>query len=351
LHNGAIIRLFGADNPDSLRGLYFDGVILDEYAQMSPRLFGEVIAPTLVDRHGWVVFIGTPQGMNHFYELWEDAANDPRWFTLMLRASESGIISSEDLERLKTMPGSDEDTYRQEFECDFHAANRGAYYAKLLNQLEPTNVGLFPWDPDRQVLTAWDIGFSDDTSIWFFQANGREFKMIDFFTVAGYSVDDVLGFLRTKPYAYGMGYLPHDAKNKSFQTGKSVRELLWAANFKTQLVPSLSIQDGIQAVRKTLPNVYFDSTNPDVRVGLNALKAYQREWDDKKRMFKESPKHDWSSNPADAFRMFALAMNPTAAKRGSQVIQTTQPKISNNVLCLDQLWEDRKRTQRRGGRV
>jgi hypothetical protein len=352
LLNGAVIRLFGADNPDSLRGLYFDGVILDEYAQMAPRLFGEVIAPTLADRKGWAVFIGTPAGMNHFYEIWEDAQHDPLWFTGMLKASESGIIDAEELAQLRNMPGSDEDTYRQEFECDFHAANRGAYYAKILNELESTNMGSFPYNPEYPVLTAWDIGYSDDTSIWFYQTNGKEFKFIDFFTVSGYSVDDVLGFLRTKPYAYGTGYLPHDAKNKSFQTGKSVRELMWADGFKTQLVANMSVQDGIQAVRKTLPMCYFNTDNPDVRVGVNALRAYQREWDDKKRMLKEAPKHDWSSNPADAFRMFALAMNPTATKRGSQVINTSKLKnpSGGNVLCLENLFADHAR-RRTGGRI
>lgn len=344
LRGGQLIQLFGADNPDSLRGMYFDGVILDEYGDMQPRLFGEVIAPTLVDRKGWCVFIGTPKGPNHFFELWEAAQNDPKWFTKMLKARDSGIIDPEQLEELRNLPGSDEETFAQEFDCDFRAAVRGAYYGKQLNALETTNFGCYPWDPDLPVILAFDIGYSDDTSIWFAQTNGKEIKIIDFFSVAGYSVDDVLTELGTRPYEYGTFYLPHDAKNKSFQTGKSTRELMIAAGVKTQLVANLSVQDGIQAVRKTLPSVYFNTSNDDVRVGLNALRTYQREWDDKRRVFKENPKHDWSSNPADAFRMLALALNPTAVKRESRNLNTkvrVKTEVGSNVLTLENLFAER----------
>jgi len=343
LKNGAKIRLYGADNPDSLRGNYFDGVIIDEYGDITPRLFGEVIAPTLADRKGWCVFIGTPKGRNHFFDLWEDAATSAGWFTSILKASTSGIIDDEELHMLRHSPGSDENTYRQEFECDFAAAVRGAYYGDQLNELEATHCGSFPYDPNKPVQLSFDIGYSDDTSIWFFQANGRELAIIDFFTVAGYSVDDVLTHLRSKPYAYGTFYLPHDAKNKSFQTGKSVRELMQADGCKTQLVASLSVQDGIQAVRKTLPLCYFNTDCKEVREGLSALKSYQREWDDKRQMFKEQPKHDWSSNPADSFRYLSLAMNPAAVKEANKTMNYT--KSPTNVVTLDRLFAEREARQ------
>jgi phage terminase large subunit len=345
LQNGALIRLYGADNPDALRGIYNDGAVLDEYGNMSPRLFGEVIAPTLADRKGWCAFIGTPAGPNHFKELWDQAVNDPRWYTMMLKSSESGILDQEELEMLAHLPGSDEDTFAQEFECDFHAAVRGAYFGKLINKLEQRGgfTGHFPYDPSRAVFTAWDIGFSDDTSIWFFQVDGKTIRVIDFYTVSGYSVEDVLGVLADRPYAYGTAFLPHDAKNKSFQTGKSTRELMIAGGLKTVLVPNLSVQDGIQAVRATLPTMQMNTHNPEVLVGLNALRIYQREWDDKKRIFKQTPLHDWSSNPADAMRMLALAMNPAAAKRAARTIKTHKPETPvSNVYSLEKLWAERE---------
>lgn len=356
LTNGAVIRLYGADNPDSLRGVYFDGIVLDEFGDMSPRLFGEVIAPTLADRKGWCVFIGTPKGPNHFMELWDDSQDDPRWFKRRMCASESGIIDAEELEMLAHLPGSDENTFRQEFECDFRAAIRGAYYGNQLNDLENKgHMGVFPWDPELPVFTAWDIGYSDDTSIWFLQTNGKEFKVIDFFTASGLSVDEVIDILLEKPYTYSEFALPHDAKNKSFQTGKSTMELMRERGIKgLRLVAKLSVQDGIQAVRKTLPNVYFNTDNEDVRrVGLNALRMYQREWDDKAKRFKEAPKHDWSSNPADAFRMFACFMNPTAIKKNSQQVVNGKPKseIVSNVMHLEALFADRERSMRDRSRI
>lgn len=352
LKNGALIQLYGADNPDSLRGVYFDGVILDEYADMSPRLFGEVIAPTLVDRKGWAVFIGTVKGMNHFYDLWNDAsAQSNVWYTKMLKASESGIIDAAELEMLAHLPGSDEDTFRQEFECDFRAAIRGAYYGKQLNLLETKgHMGSFPWDSNKIVYTSWDIGYTDDTSIWFYQYNGKEIAIVDFYTVAGASVGEVLDYLRTKPYVYGEFHLPHDAANKSFQTGKSTRELMIAEGARTRLIPNLSLQDGIQAVRVTLNNTYFNTDSPDVRIGLNALRIYQREWDDKRRMFKDQPLHDWASNPADSFRMLALAVNPTAAKKAKdKTLNTIKPvDVVNRVLNLENLFADRKAANKNG---
>lgn len=344
LINGAVISLFGADNPDSLRGLYHDGVIIDEYGDIAPMLYGEIIAPAVADRDGWVVFIGTPKGPNHFYELYKDAANDPDWFNSTLRASESGVFSAERLAKIKKQPGMDEDTYNQEFECDFHAANKGAYYAKQLNELEAAgHMGLFPWDPSKPVITTWDIGWSDDTSIWFAQIHGKEIHIIDFWTGSQYALEEVLAELQELPYVYEPFWLPHDAKNKSFQTGKSTRELMWAAGAQTQQVPELSVQDGITAVRATLPKVYFNTGNENVRkYGLPALIMYQREYDEVKRVYRQKPRHDWASNPADAFRYLCLAINPFTARTADRTMQMAKPETpANNVLNLENLFADR----------
>lgn len=347
LINGAVVRLYGADNPDALRGVYHDGVILDEYGDMPPRLFGEVIAPALADRKGWVVFIGTPKGSNHFYDVWDRSKGDPRWFRKMLKASESGILSAEELEMLKNLPGSDEDTFLQEFECDFHVANKGAYYGKQLNDLEEAgHFGAFPYDPDKAVITGWDIGYSDDTSIWFAQWHGKFLHIIDFWTGSGYSVDEVLWELRKKPYSYRPFYLPHDAKNKSFQTGKSTRELMMESGAQSVIVPSLSIMDGIAAVRATLPICYFNTVNPSVKEGVTALKMYQREYDEKRSVFKQKPLHDWSSNPADGFRYLSLGANPYTARRDGGSMNARKVPVPGRIVCLDNLFEDNEASGR-----
>jgi len=294
------------------------------------------------------VFLGTPHGKNHFYDLWEGAQTTPGWFTMMVKASESGILSDAKLHSLRNTPGTDAETYQQEYECSFTAAVRGAFYAAQMEEQSTTHEGVFPYDPNKLVLTAWDIGYSDDTSVWFAQVNGSELAIIDFFTVSGFSVDDVLTVLREKPYAYGTAYLPHDAKNKSFQTGKSVREQMIAAGMKTQIVPSLSVQDGIQAVRKSLPKWYFNTASPDVRIGVAALKAYEREWDAKTQMFRAAPKHNWCSNPADAARMLALATNTSALKQGDKGrnLQAPPPNAHMNLFSLFEARESRTRDAR-----
>jgi len=348
LKNGAIIRIFGGDNPDALRGNYFDGIVVDEYAQIHPSLYGEIIAPALSDRKGWIVFLGTPHGKNHFYDLWEGAQGNTNWFTMMLRASESGIIDLDELELIRTNPGTDSETYMQEMECSFTAAVRGAFYADQLENQASTNEGVFPYNPDKLVMTFWDIGYTDDTSIWFAQANGKELAIIDFLTVSGFSVDDVLAELKSKQYAYGVAYLPHDAKNKSFQTGKSVCEQFISAGMKVEIVPDLSVQDGIQAVRKSLPFWFFNIASKDVRLGLSALKNYQREWDSRSNMFRAKPKHDWSSNPADAARMMALATSNYVMKHGNQsrLVQNAPVNANMNLLSLFEEREKRTRSLR-----
>lgn len=343
LRNGALIRLHGADNPDSLRGVYWDGIVLDEYGDMQPRLFGEIIMPALADRDGWVVFVGTPKGPNHFCDIWEESEHDARWFRQMSKASETGIFTPAQLQEFKEMPGSDEESYEQEFECDFRAAVRGAYYGKIINELESSgHLKKLTHDPKLPVVCGWDLGISDDTSIWFCQRHFDGIAIIDFFTVSGYAIDDIVEFLKTKPYSYAPMLLPHDANSRSLQTGKTIREQLWAHGIKSVIVPQVGVQNGIQAVRKTLPTMYFDTTNDDVKLGLNALRLYQREWDDKRKIFKQAPLHDWCSNPADAMRMLCLGLNPGHAKVQATPIQTEKKPITSNVMSLERLFAERE---------
>ena len=124
--SGARIYIMGADNPDSARGLYFDGVVLDEPAQIKSELWDEVILPALMDRNGWAVFIGTPKGQNQFYEIWQNAQSDDKWYACMIRCDESGLFDvggrygPEALETLKAEMS--ETKFRQEMLCDFTAS-------------------------------------------------------------------------------------------------------------------------------------------------------------------------------------------------------------------------------------
>src|SRR5438445_224792 len=144
--NGGQVRLYGADNPDALRGIYLDGVVLDEYADMDARVWAEIIRPALADRAGWAVFIGTPKGRNAFFALWRRAQSEANWFSLMLKASDTGLIAADELNLARR--DLSEEQYAQEFECSFEAAVVGAYYGRLMARAEEERrVARVPHDP------------------------------------------------------------------------------------------------------------------------------------------------------------------------------------------------------------
>lgn len=318
LINGARIRLFGADNPDALRGMYLDGVILDEVADMRPRVWGEIIRPLLADREGWAVFIGTPKGHNFFYDIWKTANAVTSWFAASIKASTSGLINAEEL--ADASRGMTDDQYAQEFECSFEAAVLGAYYAREFEAIEAEGrIRGVEYDSTMPVHTAWDIGYSDDTTCWFYQIVNGEIHVIDFYSANGHGVPHYVAMLRAKPYSYvkigskPMLLLPHDARAKTFAAaGKSVQQQFEDMGFTSRIAPELSTQDGIQAARLTLAKCFFDKEN--CNDGLEALKLYRREWDDDKKVFRDRPLHDWTSHAADAFRYLAVSWRDEVSK-------------------------------------
>jgi phage terminase large subunit len=325
LLNGARIRLFGADNPDALRGLYLDGVILDEYADMRPRVWGEIIRPLLADREGWAVFIGTPKGHNAFYEIFKTSQVSSSWYSASIKASDSGLLPKSELE--DAARGMSEDQYEQEFECSFEAAILGAYYGKELKFAEHRITDV-PYEPESPVYTAWDLGYHDDTAIWFYQVIMGEIHLIDYFSGSGLSVADYAKAVLEKPYKYEKHWLPHDARAKTLASnGKSIIEQLseHLGAKKLDIVPSLSVQDGIQAARAAFFRMWFDREKTGEAVEL--LKQYQREWDDDKKAFRDKPRHDFTSHCADAFRMMAVAWQ--------EKLQKTEEKVAEFAISGD----------------
>lgn len=305
LPGGARISLYGADNPDRLRGLYFDGVVLDEYADMSPRLWSEVIRPALSDRRGWALFIGTPKGRNQFWEVYSNAMKDPDWYAAMFRASETGVLLQEELEAARK--DMSEEQFAQEFECSFQAALIGAYYGKEIAKLESAHrVTGVPHDPALKVYTAWDLGIDDSTAIWFAQASGPEIRLIDYYENSGCGLDHYAKILRQKPYVYAEHILPHDVRVSELGTGRSRLETLKGLGIEATPLEAESVEDGINAARLVLGKAWFDEEN--TKRGLEALRQYEREWDDKQKTFKNRPRHNWTSHAADAFRYLAMGL-------------------------------------------
>ena len=308
LPNGARIQLLGCERPDSLRGLYIDGVILDEVAQMPPRLWTEIIRPALSDREGWMVAIGTPQGHNAFFDLYDYANHQDGWYAETFKSSETGIISDLELNEAKhLMP---EEVYEAEFECSFDSAALGSIYAKGLTKAdEDGRITKVPYQTDIKVNTFWDLGMQDKTAIWFVQIKGSAFHIIDYYENSGESLEFYASVLDEKKYLYDTHYLPHDANVRELGTGVSRVETAQSLGMRTSIVPKLSIDDGINAVRMLLSRCWFD--HEKCKDGLDALRQYRWAVSDKGEV-KNRPEHSWCSHAADAFRYFAVGNNQSS---------------------------------------
>ena len=153
--NGARLRLFGADNYDAMRGLYFDAVVLDEPADFPVSAWPTVIRPALADRKGKATFIGTPKGKNDFWETYNRARKEAGWFCALFKASETGLIDQEELDEARAVMG--EDRYQLEFECSFEAAIQGSYYGDEMRKMQDDGrIASVPYEPNLPVVTAWD---------------------------------------------------------------------------------------------------------------------------------------------------------------------------------------------------
>jgi phage terminase large subunit len=303
---GRRIQLYGSDNPDSLRGQFFDGVIIDEVGDQNPKIWTDIVRPALTDRKGWCLFIGTPKGHNHFKELRDRAEKEDGWGLLEFKASETGVVDDTELKAAKNEMG--EDKYRQEFECSFDAAVEGSYFGQILNELEEKkHMQEIPREELSRTFTAWDLGMGDSTSIWVAQLVGTEVRLIDYYENHGVGLDHYVKWIRDNDYLKAEHILPHDVRVRELGTGKSRLEMLEESGLEVKIAPRMGLDDGIQAVRRLLPRCWFNV--PKVQTGLNCLRNYRRDYDEKRKIFYERPLHDWSSHGSDSFRYLALGLD------------------------------------------
>ncbi len=302
--NGGQVRLFSADNPDSLRGLYFDGVVLDEYGLMPPRIFSEVLRPALSDRQGWALFLGTPAGKNQFYDVIQQAKREPEWFFAEFKASQTGIIPADELAAARRDMTPDE--YQQEYECSFEASVKGAIYAAEISSARAAGrIGRVPIDPVLPVDTDWDLGIGDAMSVWFSQSpRGGEVRVVDYYENSGEGLPHYAEVLRQKGYTYGQHWAPFDIQVKELGSGRSRLETAASLGIRFAIAPNVPLEDGIHAARMLFPRCYFDEGR--CQKGLEALQHYRRDYNTRLNEFKATPVHDWASHGADAFRYLAL---------------------------------------------
>ncbi len=322
--NGGRLMLLSAENPDSLRGIYLDLCVFDEFGMQNPRVWGEVVRPALSDRQGAAVFLGTPAGHNHFFDLLQQAKSETengsdQWYHKTVKASESNLVKAEELEAAQAQMTPEQ--YEQEYECSFTAAIVGAYYAKLLVDADDTGrVTRVPYDPAYPVHTAWDLGINDSTAIWFAQVfRGGAVNIIDYYESSGVGLDHYADILKQKDYHYGDHLAPHDIEVRELGSGKSRLETAYSLGIRFRVIPKMKIADGVNAARLLIPKCYFDKDK--CRDGLEMLRQYRQDWDDRRKVFRDHPRHDYTSHSADAFRYLAIGLE-NRAKVGRPSQQT-----------------------------
>ena len=326
LLNKARITLLGSENCDGLRGIYLDGCVIDEYANVNDRLFPEIIRPALSDRKGFCIFIGTPQGMNNnFYELFQHAKGADDWFYFKAKASETKVVDQDELTKAKEVMG--ENKFKQEFECDWIANIEGSIYGKTLAKIEnQRQITRVPYDPSLPVNTAWDLGVSDHSAIIFFQQLGRSINIIDYHEERGQGMPHFIELVKNKEYIYKDHFAPHDIEVTDFSNGKTRREVAYQLGIRFKVVPKLPLEDGIHATTMTLPRCWIDVDH--CKKLIDALRHYHRKYLDKNRMFRSKPVHDWSSHACDALRYMSIGLTEISNRQTApQVVADNSYRI------------------------
>ena len=283
-HNGAIIKLYGGMSAyERMRGMYFDGIVLDEYPLLQKTVFSTVVRPCLADYRGFAIVSGTSNGDDHFNALRLRAMDDERWDVFIIPLSETGEEALSYAEAKELTQDMSADEYAREMECSFDAPVEGAYFAEALNALVLQNrVCAVPVDLAAPVITAWDLGVHDYCSIWWWQNVGREVHFIDYAMGVGKGLDHWASVLRKKQTEGGFEYrchlLPHDIEAREISTAKSRRATLSDLiphNEPIITVPRIrSKEDGINAARAMLGAAYFDAVK--CKTGLAMLRGYHK---------------------------------------------------------------------------
>jgi hypothetical protein len=299
LPNGARYILTGSDNYEALRGMYLDRATLDEFASQDPRVWGEVVRPALSDYAGSANFIGSAKGRNAFYDMYEMAKKDPNWYTDMLKASVINHLSQEELQLARETMTPEQ--YAQEYECSFDSAVQGAFYGADIEQAEnEKRICGVPYDKAADVYAAWDLGIGNAMAVWEFQLVGKEWHWLRYIENTGKGLDWYLDEQKSRPYKIDLHILPHDAKAKELQSGKTREQFFEDRGHSVFVCKREFIQDGIHAVKMMLNKSWFDKEN--TRRGIDCLRMYRSQLDTKNNVLSDKPLHDWTSNGADAMR-------------------------------------------------
>ena len=311
LVNGSLIQVVGTDKYDSVRGTNPVGCIFSEYAFHNPMAW-DVVRPILAENGGWAVFNTTPNGKNHAYDMITVGKTNPKWFTQILTVKDTGAITEEMVQEERNS-GMSPETVAQEFYCSFETGGIGSYYTDVMSQAySEDRINKVPFYIDRDIDVYFDLGINDMMAMWFKQDHGQSINIINYYEDNNKGLDYYYRYIREyleqKKGKLGHIYLPHDAKHRD-NTLKT-DEMRFIEEFgsnKIRVIEIGSRKTGINEVRRIFPRCTFDRET--CSQGIRCLENYKREYDIIKKVFKDTPSHDWSSHGADAFRYLAMSVD------------------------------------------
>lgn len=313
--NHSLFQIGGSDRPDSLRGGNPKLFVFSEWSEQDPYAW-DVVEPILRENDGIGIFNLTPKGDNHARGMYEYAKNHPLWHVEILTAEDTGIWSVAQLDEIRndiikrfSANGRSEaeaiSYFEQEYMCSFKSPVIGAYYGAAVQRAEKEHrIGSVPVQEGYVVDTAWDLGMDDSTTIWFFQQVGQEIHFVDYYENSGEGLAHYAKVLQDRGYVYGRHFAPHDIAVRELGTGRSRLETAKNLGIRFEESKRLEVEDGINAVRALFSQFWFDAEK--CHRGINCLKNYRKEWDEKNKVFRTTPKHDWASHGADAMRTFGV---------------------------------------------
>ena len=319
-HSGSTYQVLGTDrNLDVLVGANPVGVIFSEFALQNPRAW-DLCRPILRENGGWAAFPYTPRGKNHGYTLYKTNLDNPDWYVEMLSVeqtlrdgpTETGlpVVSAADIEADRR-EGMTQDLIDQEYFVSWEAALPGAYYANEFRLVDQERrITRCPYDPSYPVYTFWDIGVNDLTAVWVAQFIGRQICLIHYYEQTGKGADHYAQYLMDCPWQanYRGHVLPHDGKVREWGNSAKRRDAMLQQLIRgvVHTVQPVAFDRGIANVRTMFPRLVFDAEGCDV--GINALRSYHHDYDERFQTFKNYPEHDWSSHGADALRTLAISL-------------------------------------------
>jgi hypothetical protein len=318
LTSGSQWQVVGADNIDRIVGVNLGGVVFSEWSLMNPLAY-DFLRPVLRENDAWAIFIYTPRGKNHGWDLFKMAEGNPDWYAEVLTIEDTGALTMADVEADRR-EGMDESLVQQEYFCSFSAAALGSYYGALMDAaVKEGRITLVPHTPANQVHTAWDLGYDDSTAIWFFQFVHGYARVLHYLENHGEGLPwyalKLKELASQRSWNYGKHFGPHDLEAHDISTGRTRKSVASDLGLQFTVIPRIKEQrEGIEAVRAVIPQCIFDEVG--CKQGIRCLESYHQEYDHEIKKWSDKPEHDWSSHGAKAFESLAFGLKRLASSAG-----------------------------------